>query len=55
MLGEVRTYFAEARSNSNLPHVVLPLRSRFKGKTGDLSFCGVGGGEQFGPGDWTLD
>ena len=35
VLGEVRTYFAEARSNSKLPHVVLPLRGRFKGETGE--------------------
>ena len=29
--GETRTHFAEARRNTKLPHVVLPLRGRFKG------------------------
>ena len=31
--GETRTYFAEARRNTKLPHVFLPLRGRFKGET----------------------
>ena len=28
--GETRTYFAEARRNTKLPHVVLPLLHRYK-------------------------
>ena len=35
VLGEARTYFAEARRNAKFPHVVLPLRGRFKGETGE--------------------
>ena len=35
VLGEVRTYFVEARRNTKLPHVVLSLRGRFKGETGE--------------------
>ena len=30
VLGEMRTYFAAARRNTKLSHVVLPLRGRFK-------------------------
>ena len=35
VLGEVRYYFTDARRNSKLLHVVLPLRDRFKGETGE--------------------
>ena len=35
VLGEVRSYFAEARRNSKFPHAVLPLRDRFKGQMGE--------------------
>jgi len=31
VLCEARTYFAEARRNTKLPHVVLLFRGRFKG------------------------
>ena len=35
VLGEARDYIAEARKNIKLPRVVLPLRKRFKGETGE--------------------
>ena len=35
LLRDTRAYFAEARRNSKLSHVVLPLCGRFKGETGE--------------------
>ena len=35
ILGEVRNVFEEARYHHKCPHVVLPLRGRFKGETGE--------------------
>ena len=41
VLGAVRDYYEEATSNTKLPHVVLPLKGRFKGESGDTFHCVV--------------
>ena len=35
VLGEARNYMVGARDCLKLPHLVLPLRGKFKGKTGE--------------------
>ena len=35
MLGETRDYLHEAGQDVELPNIVLPLRGRFKGETGN--------------------
>ena len=35
VLGETRDYLEEAENNYKLKHVVLPLRGRFKGESGE--------------------
>ena len=34
-LGETRKFFWETTGNVNQPHIVLPLRGRFNGETGE--------------------